>query len=264
MAVANPDWRPARVVENRAIARASVWLTLEAADGRPAAFEPGHVLGVGLKRDDGEMLRHAYTVSAGDPAARRFSHLYRVIPHGRMTPLLETVAPGATLYFHGPGHNPIQREVRPEAERIVGIATGTGLGPLYGYAAKTLREGETRPLTLYAGFREAADLCLEPELRALAEAYPNFAYRFSLSRPHASWTGLRGRVDQSVPPLLGGLSGLHVHLVGNGEMVHLWRPALRKAGMEKERVTIETYFNHHAEPGADAIEAFAERLMGRS
>lgn len=257
MAVANPDWRHARVVENREIARASVWLTLEAADDLAAAYEPGHVLGLGIKTPEGEMLRHAYTVSSGDPKARRFSHLYRVIPNGRMTPRLQLLRPGDEVFFHGPGHNPIQREVRAETSRIVGISTGTGIGPLFGYAEKALSEGERRPLTIYAGFREAEDICLKAELNALSRRFPNLSFYFTLSRPGESWKGLRGRVNESVPPLLGGLDDLHIHLVGNGEMVHQWRPALHKAGMPKERVTIETYFNHHASPGEDSIQRLA-------
>src|SRR5215471_7112460 len=61
---------------------------------------------------------------------------------------------GHDLFFHGTFHTPIQYEIQPGAERIALIATGTGIGPLFGYAEKTLRDGETRPITLYASFRE--------------------------------------------------------------------------------------------------------------
>src|SRR5690242_16216075 len=103
-------WRPARVVENRIVASGSKWLALEATDGRPAAYEPGHVLGLGLKVDDGYM-RHAYTVSRGEPHSHRFDHLYRVIPDGRMTPRLSSLVAGDEVFFHGPFHTPIQQEV---------------------------------------------------------------------------------------------------------------------------------------------------------
>src|SRR5436305_261626 len=125
-------WRPARVIENRAVANGSMWMTLEAMDDLPALFEPGHVLGLGLKQDQG-LMRHAYTVSRGGPAPGRFEHLYRIIQNGRMTPLLARQTIGDTVYFHGPFHTPIQREIQRDAERIVLIATGTGGGPLFGY-----------------------------------------------------------------------------------------------------------------------------------
>ncbi|MCZ7649136.1 MAG: FAD-dependent oxidoreductase [Planctomycetota bacterium] len=256
----NRNWRPARVVENRPVARGSMWLALEADDDRPAAYQPGHVLGLGLQEEDGGYVRHAYTVSRGDPARRRFEHLYRVIPEGRMTPRLAELGAGATVYFHGPGHTPIQEEVRAEAKRIAGLATGTGIGPLFGFAEKTLREGEARPLALYIGFREEADFCLVDKLEALAREHANFAWRFTVSRPSNGWAGLKGRLTESVPPLLRDLPAHHFHLVGNGEMVHAVRKALYRAGMQRERVSIETYFNHHADPTEAEIDALAARF----
>ena len=253
----NPQWRTARVVENRVVARGSMWLTLEADDGQPAAFEPGHVLGLGIEQSNGEYLRHAYTVTRGDPRRRRFSHVYRVIPDGCLTPRLEKMQPGEFICFHGPGHTPIQKEVQPQARRIAGWATGTGIGPLYGYAEKALAEGEQRIITLFVGMREESDICLRDELESLRTRYSNFSCHFTLTRPGPSWKGLRGRLTDAVPPLLGCLKDLHVHLVGNGEMVHLVRPALYEAGMPKGRVSVETYFNHHAKPAADAINALA-------
>ena len=259
----NPQWRIARVVENRPVARGSMWLTLEANDGEAAAFEPGHVLGLGIEQSGGEYLRHAYTVTRGDPYRRRFSHVYRVISGGRLTPQLEKMQPGEFLCFHGPGHTPIQKEVQAQASRIAGLATGTGIGPLYGYAEKTLSEGERRLITLYVGMREETDICLRDELEFLRERYANFSYHFTLTRPGPSWKGRHGRLTHTVPLLLGRLHDLHVHLVGNGEMVHLVRPALYEAGIPRDRVSIETYFNHHAKPDPAAIKALAERFRTR-
>src|SRR5262245_35525903 len=145
-----PEWRPARVIANRAVAQGSMWLTLEAADDLPAEYEPGHVLSLALQQNGDGYLRHAYTVSRGDTRRRRFEHLYRVIPQGRMTPHLAELPPGSTLLFRGPFHTPIQREIRSTAERIVLVATGTGIGPVFGYAEKSLNEGEIRPVTLCA------------------------------------------------------------------------------------------------------------------
>src|SRR5678815_3847323 len=98
--VSSSTWRPARIIANRPVANGSMWLTLESTDGLPADFEPGHVLGLGLAQEHG-YLRHAYTVSRGEPELRRFEHLYRVIPSGRMSPQLAGQFIGGTIYFHG-------------------------------------------------------------------------------------------------------------------------------------------------------------------
>lgn len=257
MAFDTSRWRPARVIDNRAVSNGSMWITLEATDALPAAYEPGHVLGLGIPREDGGgNLRHAYTVSRGEPQARRFEHLYRVIPDGVLTPRLAQLSRGAMVFFHGPFHTPIQREIHADAERIVLMATGTGVGPIFGYAEKALNEGETRPISLYAGFREESDICLSGELDLLAGRHRNFAWNFSLTEPSRTWRGLTGRITEWVPDHIdkGKLHTYHFHLVGNGEMVHLVQRALYRAGVSHGRVSIETYFNHYVKPDEAAID----------
>jgi NAD(P)H-flavin reductase len=239
-----------------------MWIALEATDELPAAFEPGHVLGLGLEVDDNSFIRHAYTVSRGEPESGRFEHLYRVVNGGRMSPRLAKLASADEVFFHGPFHTPIQREIQRDAERIVLISTGAGVGPLFGYAEKALNEGETRPMTLYAGFRHESDTCLAAELSALAQLQPNFAWHFTLTQPSSDWCGLTGRVTDCVPYLINRerLGTYHFHLVGNGEMVHLVRRALHRAGVSAERVSIETYFNHYVEPPDDEVDSLASQF----
>jgi NAD(P)H-flavin reductase len=242
-----------------------MWIALEAADEWPAAFQPGHVLGLGLKLND-TLMRHAYTVSRGEPSARRFEHLYRVVSGGRMSPLLARITPADTVFFHGPFHTPIQQEIDADAEHILLISTGAGIGPLFGYAEKALAEGESRQMTLYAGFREESHLCLRAELTALAGVHLNFDWHFTLSQPSKTWNGLTGRVTDVVPDRIvqKDLDGYHVHLVGNGEMVHLVRAALYRAGVSIRRVSVETYFNHYVEPSNEAVEQLAAQFRRRT
>lgn len=256
------SWRRARVVENRAVANGSMWLSLEASDALPAAFAPGHVLGLGLKQADDTLMRHAYTVSRGQSTSGRFEHLYRIVHGGRMSTRLAQLSQEDIVYFHGPFHTPIQEEIHSDAERIVLISTGAGIGPLFGYAEKTLSEGELRRITLYAGFREESDTCLVGELRNLENRHANFSWHYTLSRPSPTWYGLKGRVTESVPECLTRqeLTSSHFHLVGNGEMVHLVRRALHHAGVATNRVSIETYFNHYANPSTDRVEELASRF----
>jgi len=250
------------VIENKVVADGSLWLVLEAADDLPAAFEPGHVLGLGLKLNDGSLMRHAYTVSRGTPSSNRFEHLYRVISGGRMSQRLAALSTADIVYFHGPFHTPIQQEVCAEAGQIVLVSTGVGIGPLYGYSEKTLNDGERRPIGLLAGFREQSDTCLASDLEVLSRRHSNFSWQFTLTRPADSWGGLRGRVTDHLPETIDveKLSTYHFHLVGNGEMVHLVRRALATCGVSPHRVSIETYFNHYFKPPSEDIDRVAARL----
>ena len=239
-------WRRATILANHECARGSRWITLRAEDEHPVPYEPGNVLV--LRLESGEALRHAYTVTWADAAKRTFSIIYRVIPNGRMTPRLAALGPDASVEFRGIHHNPIRREVNSGARQVVGLATGTGVGPLYGYFRYVLENNlEERPLSLFVGFREELDVGPREELDALAAKYSNFKWAPSLSRPHAGWKGLSGRISESVPGLIDFPRETHFHLVGNGAMLAEMEAALARIGVPGELISDEYYFNWNAE-----------------
>ena len=81
--------------------------------------------------------RTADTVSrAVDESA--FDLIYRVIPSGRKTPFMEQLAAGDTVRFGGRFGVPVDEGIAPECDRVVGIATGAGIGPLVGFAETAL------------------------------------------------------------------------------------------------------------------------------
>ena len=244
-------WREAVVTGNREVGRGCRLLLLDLPDDLPFPFEPGHVVSL---RHQGH--RHPYTVSQADPARRRLGILFRVIPGGRLTPTLEALGPGTRLELNGLHHEPVATLVAEAAQAFIGLATGAGIGPLWGFAERALAEGFRRPITLFAGYREPEDICLEAELDALQARYPAFAWRPTLTQPPADWTGLRGRLGLSVPPLIPDPLTCHFHLVGNGAMLAEFKAALALIGVPALQVTSEVFFNYNAvaEPGtAQAI-----------
>ena len=258
------DWqtiyRSCTVVENREIARGSRWIKLHADDEHPVPYEPGHVLSLRMTQGEWQM-RHAYTITWADADERTFNIIYRVIPNGRMTPKLALLEAGAKLEFSGVHHNPIRHEVNAGARAIVGIATGTGVGPLYGYFRYVLERGlEKRPCSLYIGFREEADIGPRAELDALASKFPNFKWAPTLTQPTPEWRGLRGRVTESVPPLIAKPRETHFHLVGNGAMIVEMEAALSKVAVPNEHVSDEYYFNWNAEAADEVATAIAGRF----
>ena len=253
------DWtqigRQALVVGNREVGRGCRLLHLELPDDLPFPFEPGHVA---VLRHEGH--RHPYTLSQVDPGRRRVGILFRVIPGGRLTPLLEPLAAGARLEFSGLHHTPILEGIAPEAAEVVGFATGSGIGPLWGFAEWALARGFPRPISLYAGFREAEDICLAPELDELQARHRGFAWKPTLTRPALGWQGLRGRLGESAPPLIRAPRACHFHLVGNGAMLAEMKAALALAGVPEAQVTSEVFFNYNAQAEPDAVAAIAGRF----
>lgn len=253
------SWRIAKVLENKEIARATRWLKLQFDAGDPLEHVPGNVVSLSMAHGLGR-LRHAYTVSGADSTSHTLDFIYRVIPDGRMTPHMADLRSGAEMQLYGRGGTPIEIEVATDPTGIVLVSTGTGIGPLYGYCRRALQQGLKLPLSLFCGFRESRDTCLQAELSQLSDTFPNFKWHFSLSRPDDAWPGLRGRLTESMPPLLGPLKNLHFHLVGNGDMVVEFYEALMQLGLKDERVTSEIYFNYPEYVDPERVKCLAEKF----
>jgi len=248
-------WRQAAVTGNREVGRGCRLLQLALPDPLPFPFEPGHVAVLRLAGH-----RHPYTLSQVDPERRTVGILFRVIPGGRLTPALEQLVPGALVEFSGLHHAPVLEGIAPEAAAVVGLGTGSGIGPLWGFAERALAQGFDRPISLYGGFREAADICLAPELDALQARHAGFRWAATLTRPDPAWTGLRGRLGESVPPLVPDPRACHWHLVGNGAMLAEFKAALAAAGVPEAQVTSEVFFNYNAKADPAVAAAIAGRF----
>ena len=83
----------------------------------------------------------------------------------------------------------------PEEESLSFVATGAGIAPFRGMILDQLQnKHDTRDITLYWGLREADHLFWEDEFAQLADAFPNFHFHPTLSRPPVEWPLCRGRV----------------------------------------------------------------------
>lgn len=257
------SWRKAVVRSQRAVARGTQLTALALPDELPFPFEPGHVVALRAETPGAGLVRHPYTLCGADPDARQVVFVYRVIPGGRLTPTLSSLPLGASLELSGLHHAPIREEVDPDASFIVGLATGSGLGPLWGYATQALAAGERRPIHLAVGAREEADLPLRAELDGLAADHPNFRWTPILSQPTEAWRGLRGRLSDHAASLLPAPLETHLHLVGNMAMIRTMEAALLGTGLPPGRVTKEGFFNWNAEADEALAADLAQRLRSR-
>mmetsp|Transcript_25974 Transcript_25974/g.56108 ORF Transcript_25974/g.56108 Transcript_25974/m.56108 type:complete len:335 (-) Transcript_25974:759-1763(-) len=267
MAAPEIAWQRGTVVANRPVARGTHLLSIRS--GTPLSYQPGHILGLELQHPEtGDALKGPYTVTR-QTGSDTIDVIYRVVRDGRKTPFMERLVEGDELDFGGKFGTPIAEGVAPGAVRVVGIATGAGIGPLLGYAECALQSSSTA-VELYCGFRELADVCCAPELDALAEAHPDrFAWTACISRPMActavtlsAFKGARaaGRVTHAVPSLLRTTRETHFHLVGNGAFVKEFKEGCLAAGVEEGRVTTEIYFNGKAEPDQDVVALVSSSL----
>ncbi len=226
----------------------TVRLTFRVVDGRPFSFFPGYFVTV-ESEIPGVGRRHSpYCILSRPGRAPVFELIVRMVDGGDRSAYLGSLKPGDVLGFRGPGgHSMLPRN---QGLAMVLLATGVGIGPLLSLSSELLSTGFTRPIRLFWGLRLAEDICLTDELDALADDHPTFSYQISLSQPPPDWKGLRGRLTESVPPLLGSLGGIDYRLVGNGAMTEEMAVALGDMGVGKEVIYREAYFNirHKADP----------------
>ena len=230
-------------------------------DGRPLDYKPGQFLaiqqdvpGIGLQHSPYCMFRPA-------AAYGTFEMLIRVFPEGPLSHYLASAPPGTELVFRGPSGRSMLPKDDDGGVELVLLATGVGISPFHALLLDILGRGERRRIRLFWGLRLVDDICLTDELDALARAHPNFSYAISLSQPPENWTGLRGRLTESVPPLLETLGGKRFYLSGNGAMAEEMEIALSDMGVDRTLIHQERFFNarHQADPAV--VEAIVARFV---
>ena len=279
MAEPQIDWQDATVKSNVQLSRGTMQVTIEAAE--QLDYLPGHICGFEMAHpESGDGLKGPYTVSRS--SGNTFDIIYRVIPDGRKTPFMEKLAAGATVRFGGRFGTPVAEGIADDVERVIGIATGAGVGPLVGYAEDALASTTDCSIELFGGFRDLVDVCCKDEVSTLAAKHESFTFTPVISKPMActavSMAGLgdsvglegleapvpdfaQGRVTMVVPGLLGEVSSTtHFHLVGNGQFVVDMQAGLLAGGVAEGRITTEKYFNGKAEADQDVVDFIAKAL----
>lgn len=253
------DRRAELVAREELTPTGTVSLEFRVVDDVPFPFEPGYFVGIQTDVDGAGPRRSPYCITSPPDEGRLFRLLVRLVPEGPVSCYLAALRVGDVITFRGPSGRSMVPKERDTA--LVLVATGVGVGPLLGLTELLVSQGFDRPVRLYWGLRLAEDICLVDRLDALAAGPGDFSYRISLSRPPPGWTGLRGRVTASVPPLLETLGDKHFYLVGNGAMIEEMRCALSDLGVDEQLIHRETYFNVRHRPDPRVLAELRERFV---
>ena len=252
--------RRARVTSVAALtSTGTVKVGFEVVDGAPFHFDPGQFVGIEAHFEGLGYRRSPYCILSAPSDEPVFDLLIRVVPQGPLSQHLASLRPGEEVAFRGPTGRSM---VPPDDDRALELfATGTGVAPFYSLARHLLAGGYAQPITLWWGLRLTDDVCLTEELDALANAYPHFSYDITLSQPTVEWTGLRGRVGESVPQRLATLGSKRYYLAGNGAMLEEMAFALSDMGVDHRYIYKEAYFNGTHEADPDVIAEIRERFV---
>ena len=237
----------------------TVLMTFRVVDDKPFRFEPGHFVGIRAEVGEHGVRRSPYCIASTPNEEATFDLLVRLVPEGPLSYYLAGLQVGDVIHFRGPsGRSMVPKEADTD---VVLVATGVGVGPCLPLARHLLAENADRPIQLYWGLRLEDDICMLDELDELAGDHRSFRYAISLSQPPTDWTGLRGRVTESVPGLLKTLGDKSFCLVGNGAMTHEMATALSDFGVDPRRIHEEIYFNVKHRPDPAVLEDIRERFV---
>jgi CDP-4-dehydro-6-deoxyglucose reductase len=144
----------------------------------------------------------------------------RHIPGGQFTDhVFASMKEKDIVRFSGPHGTFFLREESPKP--MLMIAGGTGFAPIKAVIEHAIAEGSTRPITLYWGGRQRADLYRAEIAERWAADHPHIRFVPVLSEPAAAdqWTGRTGLVHQAAMADLPELSQYQVYACGAPAMI---------------------------------------------
>lgn len=166
----------------------------------------------------------SYTIASGE-RDETLQVLFRLIPGGRLTPVLAALKPGDLVDISGPyGEFVLRDPARP----MYFVATGTGIAPCRAY----VRSRQNLKLTVVHGVRHAEDLFYREEFLA-------YGYQPCVSGEPAA--AFHGRVtdyfrQNDIE------ANAHFYLCGANEMFYEMRDVLEERGVPPASIFTEAYY----------------------
>ena len=198
------------------------------------------IVNTGIELAGGKLAKRAYSILSSDQDQREFQIAVRRIGEGPGSNFMHRIEVGAELQFSGPWGKFVANG-ESAGPRLV-FATDTGitaaLGLLRGRRSRTLANATTA-----VWFVESADYFLPPLFTqsSLAELCRDFRVAAAPAAVDSTRTGhALAIVDRSLE------SGLpaDAFLAGDGAVIYPMREKLIAAGMQKENILVEAFFNN--------------------
>lgn len=240
-------------VERRALAPDVVGVWLKPLDDDRLNWLPGQYLDVIL--DDG---RHRPFSIASGPRADGLIELHvRHVPGGGFTSwVYESLRVGDRLTIEAPLGTFVPRE---DSERpMLFMAGGTGFAPVKAIVEHFIALGTRRPIHVYWGARNGADLYLADLARAWTDAVPTITFMPVLSDPEAAQaSGLReGLIHEALLEDHPDLSAFDMYMSGPPAMIAAGRQFFIDANLPEDRLFFDSF-----ELAPDVLDAI---LQGRA
>lgn len=223
-------------------------------------YNPGQSLQ--LRRPDG--LTRSYSLaSQPDEDPYLEIHVKRIAGGAMSNWIFDALAEGAEIDVHGPAGESYYHRREMRDHHLLFIATGTGVGPVFGVVQEALNNGHRGEIHVYHGSRTAAGLYEHEQLRAVTAQYPNVRYTGCLSGEDLPGT-VRGRAHDVAFAAHRELDNWQVFIYGRPEMVQAAVLRAKVAGAAEDAIHADAFGElDAASANANAGSATASPPEGR-
>ncbi|WP_246624570.1 NADH:ubiquinone reductase (Na(+)-transporting) subunit F [Oceanobacter mangrovi] len=220
---------------------------------RPMAFQAGQYVNLTLPNLEGT---RAFSIANKPSQADQLELHVRLVPGGAGTTWLhEQLAVGDTLRVSGPYGQFFVR--KSDDKGAIFIAGGSGLSSPQAMILDLLEAGDSRPLYLFQGARNQAELYNRELFEELAQQFDNFHYIPALNAEESEdWQGFRGFVHDAARDYFDGkLEGHKAYLCGPPPMIDAAITTLMQGRVFERDIHMERFVT--AADGADDSERSA-------
>ena len=124
--------------------------------------------------------------------------LIKTYPEGLFTSKLNHFSDGKSVQI-GDTAGSFNASVKLNVQNVIAVAAGTGITPMIRIIVNCLTSSQDKKVWLLFFNRQTKDIIWHTEWDILSQKYPDrLKIWHILSDPEADWTGLSGRVNQSI------------------------------------------------------------------
>ncbi len=223
-----------------------------------AAYPPfvaGQFARIALPGAQGEMVERPYSL-VNPPGRQPLEFYFISVPDGVLTPRLERLGPGDTVFLAPKPSGLFTLEALPQAQSLWCLSTGTGIGPFLSILATPEPWLRFARVVLVHAVREAKELTYRERIAEFAAAHPGqFRYLSMVSRESVPGA-LDGRIPQAIADgRLQAAAGAvlvpesaQLMLCGNPDMLRDTTAVLESCGFRRNKkkapgqITVESYW----------------------
>ena len=202
-------------------------------------FEPGQFVNIIAQPPSCEKpVKRPYSIDSPPYEKGYIDLVWKRVEGGLMTNYLMTLKEGEKLTIQGPlGRFGLKK---PAAQRLVFVATGTGIAPFRSIIQQLFKDGTDHEVWLLFGNRYETDILYEAEWQGLAAGQTNFHYLPTVSRSQ-HWTGEKEYVQKLLAKTFRSADDTHLYICGLTNMIEEVQKTALEMGFAKDQIIFEKY-----------------------